>query len=179
MHKYYIKIRHDQSPAIRDAYSVCRNTHNKPENVYTSERLLLLFVGHCLDPSIMLSTDGRAVMYPHPAVIRDLHNASINNNSTTLYLKAQQIKIKQTMPIRRTSFGPQCVIAAVHRDAQTTLLSRGNQFYSRKREFSQQWFSTLFSLPPVPLLPGDKAQTIPGTNIASLQDGTICVKEIV
>ena len=42
----------------------------------------------------MLSTDGRAVMYPRLAVTRDLHNASDNNKSRTLHLKAQQMKIK-------------------------------------------------------------------------------------
>ena len=54
----------------------------------------------------MLSNDGRAVMYPRLAVTRDLHNERNNNKSRTPYLKAQQMKVKWTMPISRTSFGP-------------------------------------------------------------------------
>lgn len=64
-------------------------------------------------------------------------------------LKVQQMKTKQTMPNPRTSLGPQCVIAAVHREAETALPSSRIRFYSRQQVLSQQWFSMLFSIPPV------------------------------
>lgn len=146
MHNYYIKISHGQfCPRPLQFMKHIQNAVTHAIDTTTLPHLLLLFVCRCLDPSIMLSTDGRAVMYPRLAVTRDLHKASNNNKSRTHYLQAQQMKIKYTMPIPRISFGPQCVIAAVQRDAQTALLSRRNRFCSSQRAFSQQVLSIVLN----------------------------------
>ena len=107
----------------------------------------------------MLSTDGRAIKYPRPAVTRDLHNASINNNRKSI---TNENQVDNATP---PHFCDCCAQGC------TNCLA----FYSRRQSALQEWGPKTFPILSAPLVPEDKAQTLGPTPSARLKDRTLCI----